>query len=107
MVQTINIVISFIALTFLFALLYRILPRKKLTWSDVFVGGGLTSLLFVLGNTILSIYLSHINLASTYGAAGSLVSILIWLYYSGQIFFFGAEFTYIRALNYGSLSRTK
>ncbi len=96
-VQIGNILVSFALLGLLFAALFRLLPNKRVDWLHILAGGFFTAILFVIGNTLLSIYLSLSNVTSAYGAAGSLISILIWLYYSGQILFFGAEFTHILA----------
>lgn len=77
----------------MFAVMYRYLPDVRLAWADVFVGACMTALLFSIGKGALAIYLAHSNIASVYGAAGSLALILVWVYYSSMIFLFGAEFT--------------
>jgi membrane protein len=92
-----NFVVSFVVITLLFAMMYRILPDVRLSWRDVWLGSVLTALLFVVGKTLISLYLGHTGLASAYGAAGSLVVILLWVYYSSLIFFFGAEFTRVHS----------
>lgn len=91
--QILNSLISFFAITGLFALLFRVLPDLHLRWRDVAVGAVLTSILFNVGKMVIGLYLGQTGVASTFGAAGSLVVVLIWVYYSAQIFFFGAEFT--------------
>ena len=91
--QVANFVVSFIVITLLFAMTYRILPDVKIDWRDVWLGSLLTALLFVIGKTLIGLYLGRTGVASAYGAAGSLVVILLWVYYSALIFFFGAEFT--------------
>jgi membrane protein len=87
--------------TLLFAAFYRILPDVEITWRDVFIGAAFTSLLFGVGVLLLSIYFRFYT-ASFTGAAGSLVVLLLWFYYSSQIFMYGAEFTYMYATRYGS-----
>lgn len=91
--QIANVVISIAVITLLFAMIYRLLPDVKITLREVWVGSLLTSLLFVAGKTVISFYLGRVSVASAYGAAGSLVVILLWVYYSALIFFFGAEVT--------------
>lgn len=93
LVQGINFVVSFIIITALFAVMFKFLPDAKIRWNEVWVGSILTSLLFVIGKFALGTYLGRKDLGSTYGAAGSLALILLWVYYSGLIFFYGAEFT--------------
>lgn len=103
--QVLNFVISFAAITLLFAAIYRVLPDTNIAWGDVWIGAAVTSLLFTIGKTLIGFYLGHVSAGSAYGAAGSLVVLLIWIYYSAQIFFFGAEFTQVYARKYGSLSQ--
>jgi membrane protein len=93
--------VSFIVVTVLFALIFKILPDVKIAWRDVWVGGAVTSLLFTLGKFLLGWYLGHSTTISAYGAAGSLVLILLWVYYSAQILFFGAEVTKVYATRFG------
>jgi membrane protein len=100
--QIVNNLISFLVITLLFAMIFKILPQVKLTWRDVWVGALVTAVLFTLGKYLIGLYLGHAGVASTYGAAGSLVIILIWVYYSSQILLFGAEFTRVYAQKYGS-----
>lgn len=95
--QAFNFVISFAMITLLFALIYKFVPDRKIAWKDVWVGAAMTSLLFTIGKTLIGIYLAKSNPGSAYGAAGSLVILLIWIYYSAQVFFFGAEFTQVFA----------
>jgi membrane protein len=92
--------LAFIALVF--ALIFRVVPDVKLHWSDVWLGAVLTALLFALGKFALSLYLGWSTTTSAYGAAGSLVVLLLWVYYSAQILLFGAEFTRVYTLRYGS-----
>lgn len=95
-----NLVISFCLITLLFGAIYRLLPDVKLAWRDVGLGAVVTSLLFVIGKSLIGFYLSRTNVASAYGAAGSLVVVLLWVYYSSLIFFFGAIFTRIHSRQY-------
>lgn len=98
-----NFVVSFVVITLLFAMMYRILPDVRLAWRDVWLGSILTALLFMIGKTLISIYLGRTGVASAYGAAGSLVVILLWVYYSSLIFFFGAELTRVHSRQFRSL----
>jgi membrane protein len=100
--QLLNFVISFALIALLFALIYKFLPDVKITWKDVGMGAIITALFFTIGKSLLGLYLGRGSFASTYGAAGSLVIILVWVYYSAQILFFGAEFTQVYARRYGS-----
>lgn len=100
--QIVNFVISFGITTLLFAMIYKFLPDVKITWSDVLIGAAITSFLFSIGRFLLGLYLGNGSFGSTYGAAGSLVIILAWVYYAAQILFFGAEFTQVYASKYGS-----
>lgn len=96
--------IVFIATTLIFAAVYKILPDLKISWDDVWIGAIVTALLFMIGNYIIGVYMSYVNIGSVYGAAGSLIVMLFWLYYCAQIFFFGAEFTEVYAMERGSYS---
>lgn len=102
LVQFVSVVISFGAVTLLFAMLFKFLPDVKVAWRDVWIGAVLTAGLFVVGKIGLGVYLGKAATASAYGAAGSLVIILLWIYYSAQILFFGAEFTQVYAKHHGS-----
>ncbi|MBW4621404.1 MAG: YihY/virulence factor BrkB family protein [Cyanosarcina radialis HA8281-LM2] len=105
--QLINSVISFGVITILFALIFKYLPDITITWRDVWVGAIITSLLFSIGKFAIGLYLGNSSLGSTYGAAGSLVVFLAWIYYSVQIMFFGAEFTQVYTRRYGSHRKAK
>lgn len=94
---------SFAVIATLFASIYRLLPQTKLPWRDVCIGAIGTAALFVVGKTLIGIYLGNSGTASSYGAAGSVMALLLWIYYSAQIFFFGAQFTRQYALYFGSL----
>jgi membrane protein len=100
--KAINFVVSFGVTTLLFALIYKVLPDVKIQWRDVWIGALVTALLFTLGKAALGWYLGRPGTTSTYGAAGSFVALLLWVYYSAQILFFGAEFTQVYAKAYGS-----
>jgi membrane protein len=99
----ISLVVSFAVATVLFAAIFRILPDLKIAWHDVWLGAVFTSLLFVLGKWGLGLYLGKAAVGSAYGAAGSLVILLVWVYWSAQIMLFGAEFTQVYARTFGSL----
>lgn len=95
--------VSFTVIATLFAVIYKMLPEIKLSWRDVWIGAVGTAGLFVLGKNLIGAYLGNSSIANSYGAAGSVVALLLWVYYSAQIFFFGAEFTRQYALWFGSL----
>ncbi|MCB5190047.1 YihY/virulence factor BrkB family protein [Methylobacillus arboreus] len=99
----ISALVSFGVITSMFAVIFKMLPDVKLPWSDVWVGAAFTALLFSLGKYLIGIYLGNSAVASSFGAAGSLIALLLWVYYSAQIFFFGAEVTRQYALTFGSL----
>jgi membrane protein len=98
----INFIISFIVITFLFAMIFKFLPEIRIAWKDVWLGAAVTSGLFSLGKFLIGLYLGRSEVGNTFGAAGSLAILLIWIYYSAQILFFGAEFTQVYANRYGS-----
>jgi membrane protein len=98
----VNILLAFVVTAVLFALIYKYLPDVDVTWHDVWIGAIITSILFAIGRHFIGLYLGNSSFGSTYGAAGSLVVLLAWIYYSIQILFFGAEFTQVYAHRYGS-----
>ena len=98
-----NFTISFALLTALFAAIYKVLPDRPLAWSDVTIGALATALMFTLGKTLIGLYIGSSAVASSYGAAGALIVILLWVYYSAQIFLLGAEFTKVYARHLGSM----
>ncbi len=102
LLQGANFILSFVVLGLLFAIIFKMLPDANIRWGDVWVGAGATSLLFVIGKLLIGLYLGRSTVASPYGAAGSLVILLAFIYYSAQIFFLGAEFTQIYANKFGS-----
>ncbi len=98
----VNVILGFVVTTVLFGLIFKVLPDVKITWNDVLAGASLTAILFSIGRFFLGEYLGNSSFSSTYGAAGSLVVLLVWVYYNAQILFFGAEFTQVYARKYGS-----
>jgi membrane protein len=105
LLQLANTLVTFVMVTVLFALLYRVVPDVDIEWRDVGIGAAVTSLLFSVGKLAIGLYLGKEGLGSPYGAAGSLVVFIVWVYYSAQIFFFGAEFTCVFAERHGSRAR--
>ena len=95
-------VVSFGIVSLLFALMFEYLPDVKIEWRDVWFGAIVTALLFVIGKLAIGLYLGHASIGSAYGAAGSFVVILVWVYYSAQILLFGAELTQVYASRSGS-----
>jgi membrane protein len=95
--QAANFILSFAVITLLFALIFKVLPDVHIAWKDVWIGALLSAFLFTIGKFFLGLYLGRTGLASSFGAAGSIVVILVWVYYSAQILFFGAEFTQVYA----------
>lgn len=95
--------ISFAVIASLFALIYKALPQAPLSWPDVWIGAVFTAGMFTLGKYLIGLYLGKSGVASSFGAAGSLIALLLWVYYSAQIFFLGAEFTRQYAMEFGSL----
>jgi membrane protein len=102
--QMLESIISFAAIWVLFALIFKFVPEVPVAWRDVGIGAGLTALLFTIGKSLLAFYIGTAGVGSTYGAAGSLVALVVWVDYSAQIFFFGAEFTRAYADSFGSRS---
>jgi membrane protein len=100
--EAIHLGVSFIVIALLFAMLFKFLPDAKIAWRDVWLGSLLTAALFIVGKFAIGLYLGHSGMASSYGVAGSFVVLLVWVYYSAQILFFGAEFTQVYSNLYGS-----
>jgi membrane protein len=100
--QYLSNALSFLILTALFAVIYKFLPATRIAWKDVFVGALLTAVLFMIGKAAIGLYLGHGNFSSAYGAAGSIVALITWIYYSAQIFFYGSLFTHEYAFRIGS-----
>ena len=105
--EVLNFVISAVAITILIALIFKFVPAVPIRWKDISVGAGVTALLFIIGKTLLGFYLGTAGVGSTYGAAGSLVALVVWVYYSAQIFLFGAVFTHEYAVAFGFRTRSK
>jgi membrane protein len=100
-----NFLLSFAIVTALFAMIFKLLPDARIEWRDVLLGAAVTALLFTIGKSLIGIYLGRAGVTSVYGAAGSLVLILLWVYYSSQLLFLGAEFTEVYSRRYGSRQR--
>src|SRR5690606_15132977 len=101
LVYVLNFGLVFCIITLLFSIVFRTLPDGHVTWKDTFVGSGTTAILFMLGKFGISLYLTNSNVASAFGAAGSVIIILLWVYYSAIILYFGAEFTKVYARLHG------
>jgi len=95
--QAVNFSLSFVVITGLFALIFKVLPDARIAWRDVWIGAAITSALFTIGKFAIGLYLGKSNVGTAYGAAGSLVIVLVWVYYSAQILLYGAEFTQVYA----------
>jgi membrane protein len=93
---------SFLVITILFAMIFKIMPRVRIDWKDVWIGAGVTSLMFTAGKFMIGVYIGRSGIASGFGAAASLVVVLVWVYYSAQVFLLGAEFTWVYANKFGS-----
>jgi membrane protein len=100
--RVVDLVVSFAILGTLFALIYRYVPHANIAWSDVWLGAAVTAVLFIIGRVLIGLYLGTAGVGSGFGAAGSLVVLLMWVYYSAQIFLLGAEFTWVYAHRMGS-----
>lgn len=104
LLQIFNFVVSFALITGSFAAIYKFMPRIKIAWSDVWIGAFVTALLFSIGKFLIGLYIGKTGVASTFGAAGSFVVVMVWVYFSAQIFLLGAEFTWVYAHRFGSKS---
>ncbi|MFO0680350.1 MAG: YihY/virulence factor BrkB family protein [Polyangiaceae bacterium] len=98
----VNVLLSVVVITALFASIFRLVPDVHVAWKDVWVGAAITALLFTIGKALIGAYLGHASVGSAYGAAGSLVVVIVWVYYSAQILLLGAEFTCVYAHDHGS-----
>ncbi|MGR4871686.1 YihY/virulence factor BrkB family protein [Variovorax sp. LARHSF232] len=101
--QVVNFTFGFAVTVVGFAMIYKLMPRARVQWRDVWVGAAVTALLFSIGKHLIGLYIGKSSVASGFGAAGSLVVVLVWVYYSAQIFLLGAEFTWVYAHEFGSL----
>ncbi len=101
LMQAVNSVFTFVVITVLFALIYLVLPDARIGWRDVWVGAALTAVLFSLGKSLIGLYLARSSITSMYGAAGSVVILVIWVFYTATILFLGAEFTRVYATRFG------
>lgn len=100
--QLLNTIVSLGLATTVFAMIYKLMPRARIAWRDVWVGAAVTAVLFTIGKFLIGLYIGRSAVASSFGAAGSLVVVMIWVYYSAQIFLLGAEFTWVYAHTHGS-----
>jgi membrane protein len=100
--NVIDFLVSFGFTTTVFAMIYKIMPRVQVDWADVWIGAAVTALLFTIGKFLIGLYIGKSGVTSGFGAAGSLVVVLVWVYYSAQVFLMGAEFTWAYALTFGS-----
>jgi len=101
-VKSLNYALNFVVISFMFSVIFKVLPDAKIKWRDVIKGAIITAILFILGREVISFYVAKNNFMSIYGAAASIVIILVWVYYTAVILYFGAEFTKVYAINYGS-----
>jgi len=102
LVYILNIIITYFITAFIFAALFKVLPDAKIEWKHVRIGAFVTAFLFMLGRFVISYYLGHSKMTSAYGAAGSVIVILLWVYYSSMILYFGAAFTHAYVVHTGS-----
>lgn len=104
LLEVFNFVFSFTLITASFAAIYKFMPRVKIAWRDVWIGAFVTALLFSVGKFLIGLYIGKTGVASSFGAAGSFVVVMVWVYFSAQIFLLGAEFTWVYAHRHGSKS---
>jgi len=106
LLETANTLVSIVVVTFLFAAIYRFLPAERLPWNDLWIGSSGTAILFVAGKFLLGLYLGRASVGSAYGPAGPLIVLLVWIYYTAQLFFFGAAFTRSYSQIHGSMRKS-
>jgi membrane protein len=104
LLQIVNALVGLALTTVVFAMIYKLMPRVAVRWQDVWLGAAITSLLFTIGQFLIGLYIGKSGIASGFGAAGSIAIIFVWVYYSAQIFLLGAEFTWVYATTFGSMS---
>jgi membrane protein len=97
-----ELALNFVLVMAVFAMIYKTMPRVSIHWRDVWVGAAVTAVLFITGKTLIGLYIGRSGISSAFGAAASLIVVLLWVYYSAQIFLFGAEFTWVYSHKYGS-----
>jgi membrane protein len=102
LVYTINLILTFLISTFIFGAIFKVLPDAKVKWKHVRVGALVTAILFMGGKFLISYYLGHSSMSTAYGAAGSIIVVLLWVYYTSMILYFGAAFTHVYAIHTGS-----
>lgn len=107
LLQILNFAVSFLIIALLFAMIFKLLPRVAVAWGDVVIGAGVTALLFNVGKILIGLYIGKSGVVSGFGAAGTLVALLLWVYYSAQVFLLGAEFTWVYSRHCGSKSRSR
>jgi membrane protein len=107
LLHAMTFVLSFVVITLLFAMIYKVLPNAKIDWADVWIGAAITALLFEVGKFLIGLYIGKSSVASSFGSAGPFVVLMLWIYYSTQIFLFGAEFTFAYAKRHISGSAQK
>ena len=107
LLQGLNFIVSLALSTVMFAMIYKLMPSVRVAWRDVWVGAGLTSVLFGIGKALIGIYIGTSGVASGFGAASSLVIVVVWVYYSAQVFLIGAEMTWVYANRWGSLASSR
>jgi membrane protein len=105
LLQAVNLLLSLALATAVFAMIYKLMPRVRIAWRDVWIGAAFTAILFTLGKTLIALYIGKSGVTSGFGAAASVVALLLWVYWSAQIFLVGAEFTWVYANRIGSRRR--
>ena len=106
LLESVDFLLSFAVITLLLAMIFRLLPNTKIAWNDVWIGAAIASLLFTIGKVLIGLYLGGSAVASVYGAVSSPLVVLVWIYYSAQIFIFGAEITHVYANKHGSRAKS-
>jgi membrane protein len=99
---TIHLTLSLVLSTAVFAMIYKLMPRVRVDWRDVWIGAAVTSVLFIAGKFLIGVYIGRSGISTGFGAAASLIVVLLWVYYSSQVFLFGAEFTWAYSHKFGS-----